>query len=80
MHGQRVRSTKVAQRLEMAHISRGYNRLIENLVSWAQAQDDIRAAILIGSRARSDHPADEWSDLDVLLGVFQHAKTRGIIR
>jgi hypothetical protein len=80
MHGQRVRSTKVAQRLEMAHVSQGYNRLSENLVSWAQAQDDIGAAILIGSRARSDHPADEWSDLDVLLGVFQHAKTRGIIR
>jgi hypothetical protein len=26
--------------------------------------DDIRAAFIIGSRARADHPADEWSDLD----------------
>ena len=44
-----------------------YERLIENLVAWANAQDDVRAAVVIGSRARSDHPADRWSDLDVLI-------------
>jgi aminoglycoside 6-adenylyltransferase len=30
----------------------------------------VRAAIIIGSQARRDHPADEFSDLDVL--VFTH--------
>jgi len=27
----------------------------------------VRAAIIIGSRARTDHPADEWSDLDIII-------------
>jgi len=44
-----------------------YERLIENLIAWANGQDDVRAAVVIGSRARSDHPADRWSDLDVLI-------------
>jgi len=32
---------------------------------WAEARDDIRAAVVVGSRARLDHPADAWADLDV---------------
>lgn len=44
-----------------------YERLENNFVTWAQAQPDIWAAIVIGSRARDDYPADEWSDLDVIL-------------
>lgn len=43
-----------------------YERLIERFVAWAQRQDDIRAAVILGSRARTDAPADEWSDLDLL--------------
>lgn len=27
----------------------------------------MRAAFVIGSRARADHPADEWSDLDIVI-------------
>ncbi len=53
----------------MDAMTQGYNQLIERLVAWAQAQENIRAAILIGSRARSDHPADEWSDLDVFVAA-----------
>jgi aminoglycoside 6-adenylyltransferase len=34
-------------------------------VAWAAARPDVRAAIVVGSRARTDHPADEWADLDV---------------
>jgi aminoglycoside 6-adenylyltransferase len=34
---------------------------------WASKRQDIRAAIVVGSRARSDHPADEWADLDVAI-------------
>ena len=44
--------------------------LIEAAVAdWAQERDDVRAAIVVGSRARTDTPADKWSDLDVLLIV-----------
>lgn len=51
----------------MSKINAAYDRLISNFVQWAQSEDNIRLAIMIGSRARIDHPADDWSDLDVLL-------------
>jgi aminoglycoside 6-adenylyltransferase len=42
-----------------------YEELLGKFVKWAHKEDDIRAAFILGSRARTDHPADEWSDLDV---------------
>jgi aminoglycoside 6-adenylyltransferase len=39
--------------------------LLERFVAWAEANPDIRGAFLVGSRARIDRPADEWSDLDI---------------
>jgi len=39
------------------------------LIAWAQATDDVRALYLIGSRARTNQPADAWSDMDVILLV-----------
>jgi len=50
-------------------IAQAYERLIARFVAWAQEQDDVRAAVVIGSRARTDHPADEWADLDVLIAT-----------
>jgi aminoglycoside 6-adenylyltransferase len=45
-----------------------YDTLIERFVAWAKNEDNIRAVVVIGSRARTeDHPADEWSDLDLLI-------------
>ena len=46
-----------------------YDLLIQKLTSWAQAQDAIRAVVIIGSRARTENPADEWSDLDVIIAT-----------
>ncbi len=46
-----------------------YEQLIERFVKWAQTQPDIRAAIIVGSRARVDCPADEWADLDLVVIV-----------
>jgi len=44
--------------------------LIEAAVAdWAQERDDVSAAIVVGSRARTDTRADRWSDLDVILIV-----------
>ena len=51
----------------MSSASKYYENLEKNFVSWAQAKEDIRAAFMVGSRARSDHPADEWSDMDIIL-------------
>lgn len=44
-----------------------YDDLINSYTAWAEASDDVRAALILGSRARIDHPADEWSDLDILV-------------
>jgi len=46
-----------------------FERLLERFIAWAEGEDNIRAVILIGSRARTDHPADEWSDLDLILAA-----------
>lgn len=43
------------------------DELLDRIVEWASGRDDVRAAVLIGSRARSQRPADEWSDTDVIL-------------
>jgi aminoglycoside 6-adenylyltransferase len=48
------------------------DELEARVVSWANARPDIRAMVVIGSRARSD--ADEWSDLDV--GFFTTDRSR----
>jgi aminoglycoside 6-adenylyltransferase len=34
---------------------------------WAEARPDVRAACVLGSQARRDKPADEWSDLDIVV-------------
>jgi aminoglycoside 6-adenylyltransferase len=43
--------------------------LERRFVVWARDRPDVRAAVVVGSRARTDHPADEWSDLDIGLAV-----------
>lgn len=51
----------------MPKLETSYERLVEKFVRWAEAISDIRAAIVVGSRARSDHPANEWADLDIMI-------------
>lgn len=41
--------------------------LLTRIVAWAERRDDIRAVLVVGSRARVDRPADQWSDMDVVL-------------
>ncbi len=51
----------------MDEVALGYEKLIERFVSWAEKETTISSAVVIGSRARTDHPADEWADLDVIV-------------
>ena len=44
-----------------------YENLERKFISWAQTREDIKAAFVVGSRARNDHPADEWSDMDIII-------------
>jgi aminoglycoside 6-adenylyltransferase len=53
----------------MSQMTAAYEQLLDRFVAWAQTQPDIRAAIVLGSRARTDRPADEWSDLDLLIAT-----------
>ena len=47
------------------NVGAAFRQLEERFVAWADARRDIRAAIVVGSRARLDHPADDWADLDI---------------
>jgi aminoglycoside 6-adenylyltransferase len=51
----------------MNQTAAAYEQIIEKYVRWAKTDPGTRAAIVIGSRARTDHPADEWSDLDIIV-------------
>ena len=43
-------------------------RIADNVTAWAATRPDVRAAMILGSRARTtDRPADEYSDLDLLI-------------
>ena len=44
--------------------------LIETAIAdWGRSRDDVRAVLVVGSRARTEAPADRWSDLDAVLFV-----------
>lgn len=46
-----------------------YNALIEKITSWAENSKDVKTIFAVGSRARTDYPADEYSDLDLVMLV-----------
>jgi aminoglycoside 6-adenylyltransferase len=39
------------------------------IADWAREHADVHAAVVVGSQARRDAPADRWSDLDMFLVV-----------
>jgi aminoglycoside 6-adenylyltransferase len=43
--------------------------LLTAVTAWARRRPDVHAVLLIGSHARSQAPADRWSDVDVVLVV-----------
>ena len=51
----------------MSTSTRDYLQLELHFAAWALTQPAIQAVIVVGSRARADHPADEWSDLDLVV-------------
>ena len=48
--------------------------LERRIVGWATRRRDIRTVFVIGSRARVDESADEWSDLDVVFTTSSPAR------
>ncbi len=51
----------------MKKIIRSYEELIKRITNWSRARQDVRVGVILGSRARAIAPADEWSDLDIVL-------------
>lgn len=43
--------------------------VLDEVAAWARERDDVRAVVLVGSRARTEEPADEHSDVDLVLFV-----------
>lgn len=46
-----------------------YKNIIQNFILWGSNNDNLKAAMIIGSQAREDHPADDVSDLDLIMIV-----------
>lgn len=44
-----------------------YREIEQKFVAFAEGREDIRAAFIIGSRARTDHPADRLSGMQDVL-------------
>jgi len=47
--------------------ARWYGPMAERIRKWAADDPNVRAVMIIGSQARTNVPADEWSDLDVVI-------------
>jgi aminoglycoside 6-adenylyltransferase len=47
-------------------MERNFEVLLKHFVELAERKQDIRLVMVIGSRARENCPADEWSDLDLV--------------
>ncbi len=62
-----IEITRSTENIAKSVSSLTYEQLENNFVTWAHTQPDLRAAVVVGSRARHHHPADEWSDLDLIL-------------
>jgi aminoglycoside 6-adenylyltransferase len=52
---------------EKTDVERLYEMLIQRFRDWAENRHDIRTAFIVGSRARVDHAADRWADLDLVM-------------
>lgn len=61
-------ATQLEERL-LANVNTPLDLIETSVTEWALERPDIRAAFVIGSRARTDTPADRWSDLDIVLVV-----------
>ena len=46
-----------------------YKKVEQRFVKWAQEQSDVHVAYVAGSRARIDHGADAYSDMDIQMYV-----------
>ena len=53
----------------MENMAEAFRQFERRLAAWAHDRADVRAVLILGSRARTDRSADQWSDLDISLVV-----------
>ncbi len=53
----------------LLNVNTRHDLVLAAVADWARGTADVRAVVLVGSYARTDTPADRWSDLDLLLFV-----------
>ena len=58
----------VEERL-LANVNTRMDLIAAAIGDWARGKADVHAAVVVGSHARRETPADRWSDLDVFLVV-----------
>jgi aminoglycoside 6-adenylyltransferase len=51
----------------MKKFPQSYAELEAAFLEWAQRNPELELALVVGSRSRNQPPADEWSDLDLIL-------------
>ena len=60
-------ATHAVDEKQLLNVNTRADLIAATVVDWASERADVRAALLVGSQARSDVPADRWSDLDLAL-------------
>jgi len=44
-----------------------YDKTVDKIIAWSEQDRNIESVIIIGSQVRKEKPADEWSDLDLMV-------------
>jgi aminoglycoside 6-adenylyltransferase len=58
------------RRMTVSEHKKTHDTLLKNFISWANSEPTIRLAFIVGSMARNDKPADEWSDMDIVIAAY----------
>ena len=66
LRGLNPRVVELDERL-LANANTRMELLASSVAEWADEREDVQALLVVGSQARSDAPADRWSDLDLVL-------------
>lgn len=53
----------------LANVNTRMDLIEAAIADWARSREDVRGVLVVGSRARTETPADRWSDLDAVLFV-----------
>jgi aminoglycoside 6-adenylyltransferase len=59
----------IARRVVDAVVVQDSDAFLAAVAAWGSRRSDVHFAVLVGSHARAEDPADEWSDIDLVIIV-----------